>query len=129
MKPTIYTFNLSETRLAKLRFICFKLGILVKPVPPERFDHHIATIIGLSEPETEPSTNTFADEMLLFHHLSDHQLNQFLVTCKQQRFAPVALKAIVTPDNSTWTAVELHAELTQERQAVLKGETADHQEE
>lgn len=128
MRPTIFAFNLNENRLTKLRFICFKLGILIKPVPPERFDHHIASIIGLSEPEAEPSTNSFDDEMLLFHCLSDHQLNTFLATCKQQRFAPVALKAVVTPDNSTWTAVELHAELQQERQAVLKGETADHKE-
>lgn len=128
MRPTIFTFNLNENRLTKLRFICFKLGILVNPIPPERFDHHIATLVGLSEPETEPSVNSFDDEMLLFHNLSDHQLNTFLTTCKQQRFAPVALKAVVTPDNSTWTAVELHAELRQERQAVLKGETADHKE-
>ena len=127
MRPTIYTFNLNESRLTKLRFICFKLGLLVKPIPPERFDHHIASLIGLCEPETEASANTFGDEMLLFHNLSDYQLNTFLATCKQQRFAPVALKAIVTPDNTAWTAVELHAELWQERQAVLQG-TTTHEE-
>ena len=127
MRPTIYTFNLNESRLTKLRFICFKLGLLVKPVPPERFDHHIASLIGLCEPETEASANTFDDEMLLFHNLSDYQLNTFLATCKQQRFAPVALKAIVTPDNTAWTAVELHAELWQERQAVMQG-TTTHEE-
>ena len=127
MKPTIYTFNLNENRLTKLRFICFKLGLLVKPIPPERFDHHIASLIGLCEPETEASANTFDDEMLLFHNLSDYQLNTFLATCKQQRFAPVALKAIVTPDNTAWTAVELHAELWQERQAVMQG-TTTHEE-
>ena len=127
MKPTILTFNLNENRLAKLRFICFKLGILVKPVPQDRFDHHIASLIGQCEPETEPGRNTFSDEMLLFHNMSDHQLDQFLATCKQQRFAPVALKAIVTPDNTAWTAVELHAELWQERQAVMRG-TTTHEE-
>lgn len=129
MKPAVFTFNLNENRLAKLRFICFKLGLLVRPVPPAQFDHHIAAIVGLAGPEAEPSANTFADEMLLFHNLSDHQLNQFLTACRQQRFAPVALKAVVTPDNAAWTAVELHAELWQERQAVLSGQTADHKEE
>ena len=127
MKPTILTFNLNENRLTKLRFICFKLGLLVKVVPLERFDHHIASLIGLCEPETEPGRNTFSDEMLLFHNLSDYQLNTFLAACKQQRFAPVALKAIVTPDNVAWTAVELWIELYQERQAVMKG-TAAHEE-
>ena len=33
MRPTILTFNLNETRLSKLRFLCMKLGLLVKPVP------------------------------------------------------------------------------------------------
>ena len=127
MRPTIFTFNLNESRLTKLRFICFKLGLLVKVVPPERFDHHIASLIGLCEPETEPGRNTFSDEMLLFHNMSDYQLNQLLTICKQQRFAPAALKAIVTPDNVAWTAVELHAELWQERQAVMQG-TTTHEE-
>ena len=128
MKPTIFTFNLTESRLTKLRFICFKLGILVKSIPPERHDHHIASIIGQCEPETELSVNHFEDEMLLFHNMSDYQLNQLLTTCKQQRFAPVALKAIVTPDNCAWTAMELWIELHQEREAILHGETADHKE-
>ncbi len=127
MRPTILTFNLSDARLAKLRFICMKLGILVRPVPAEKFDHHIASLVGLHEPETEPSVHTFPDEMLLFHNLSDAQLNRFLQTCKQQRFAPVALKAVVTPTNVTWTPVELCAELWRERKALLRGETADHE--
>ena len=29
MRPTILTFNLSETRLSKLRFLCMKLGLAV----------------------------------------------------------------------------------------------------
>ena len=123
MRPAIYTFNLSEARLSKLRFICFKLGILVNPIPTERQDHHIATLVGLSDPESDPGQNTFPDEMLLFHNLSDYQLNQFLTACKQQRFAPVALKAVVTPTNLSWTAVKLWAELCQERAAILKGDT------
>ena len=128
MKPTILTFNLNENRLSKLRFICFKLGILVKPVPPEQHGCRISALIGLSEPETEPTQDSFSEEMLLFHNLSDHQLNQFFSACKQQRFAPVALKAVATPHNVSWTAGELCAELKQERQAVLQGGTTAHEE-
>ena len=34
-RPMILTFNLSGARLAKLRFLCMKLGIALKDVPEE----------------------------------------------------------------------------------------------
>lgn len=49
-------------------------------------------------------------------------------TAKQMRFAPVALKAILTPTNAEWTPLQLRDELKQEREAILRGETADHEE-
>ena len=38
----------------------------------------------------------------------------------------VALKAILTPTNAEWSPAQLCQELKQEREAVLKGGTADH---
>ena len=55
-------------------------------------------------------------------------LNRFLQTARQMRFAPVALKAILTPTNAEWTPLQLRDELKQEREAILRGETADHEE-
>lgn len=127
MKPTILTFNLNEARLSKLRFLCMKLGVAVKPVPAEDWNQPVSVLCGLSAPVEAAPAEAFPEEMLIFCHMDNGQVNRFLTTCRQMRFAPVALKAILTPTNAEWTPVQLHAELRQERQAVLKGETADHE--
>ncbi len=128
MRPTILTFNLSDARLSKLRFLCMKLGLAVKPVPAEDLCQPISALCGLSERAETAPAEAFSEEMLVFCHMDNAQVNRLLQTARQMRFAPVALKAILTPTNAGWTPVQLCAELQQERQAVLQGETATHEE-
>ncbi len=128
MRPTILIFNLSEARLSKLRFLCMKLGLTVKVVPAEDFSQPLAALCGLSDRVDAASAEAFPEEMLVFCHMDNALVNRFLQTAKQMRFAPVALKAILTPTNAEWTPVQLCQELKQEREAVLRGQTADHEE-
>ena len=125
-RPTILTCHFSDARLSKLRFICMKLGLAVKPVPAEELCQPIGALCGLSERIEAAPAEDFAEELLIFCHMDNAAVNRFLTTAKQLRFAPVALKAILTPTNAAWTPVRLCAELKQEREAVLKGGSADH---
>ena len=127
MRPTILTFNLNENRLSKLRFICMKLGLAVRPVPAEECCQPISALCGLSAPADAAPAEAFSEEMLIFCHMDNAQVNRFLQTARQMRFAPVALKAILTPTNAAWTPAQLCAELKQERQAVMQG-TTTHEE-
>ena len=127
MRPTILTFNLTEARLSKLRFLCMKLGANVKAVPAEDFCQPISALCGLSEPAETAPAEAFAEEMLIFCHMDNAQVNRFLQTARQMRFAPVALKAILTPTNAEWTPAQLCQELKDERAAVMQG-TTTHEE-
>ena len=127
MRPTILTFNLNENRLSKLRFLCMKLGLTVKPVPAEAFCQPISALCGLPEPVEASPADNFPEEMLVFCHMDNALVNRFLQTAKQMRFAPVALKAILTPTNAAWTPAQLCAELKDERAAVMQG-TTTHEE-
>ncbi len=127
MRPTILTFNLSDARLSKLRFLCMKLGVAVKPVPAEDCCQPIGALCGLADRVEASPADAFPEEMLIFCHMDNTAVNRFLQTAKQMRYAPVALKAILTPTNANWTPVQLCQELQEERAAVLKGETADHE--
>ena len=127
MRPTILTFNLSDARLSKLRFLCMKLGLMVKPVPAEDCCQPISALCGLSNPADAAPAEAFSEEMLVFCHMDNAAVNRFLQTAKQMRFAPVALKAILNPTNAAWTPAQLCAELRQERQAVMQG-TTTHEE-
>ena len=126
MRPMILTFNLSDARLAKLRFLCMKLGVAVRPVPAEECNQPIGALCGLAEPTDAPAGDAFPEEMLVFCHMSDAQVNRFLQTAKQLRFAPVALKAVLTPTNAEWSPARLCAELRQERAAILRGGRTEH---
>ena len=53
-RPTILAFNLPDARLSRLRFLCMKLGTLVKPVPAEDFNQPLAALAGLTERTAEP---------------------------------------------------------------------------
>ena len=128
MKPTILTFHFAPDRLSKLRFLCMKLGVAVKAVPAADLGQPISALCGLSEPVEAAPAEDFPGEMMIFCHMDNAQVNRFLMTCKQMRFAPVDLKAILTPTNASWTPKQLYDELRQEREAILHGETADHKE-
>ena len=128
MKPTILTFNFSDARLSKLRFLCMKLGVVVKAVPAAEACQPISALCGLSEPAAPSSAEEFSEEMLVFCHMDNSQVNRFLQTCRQMRYAPVDLKAILTPTNAEWTPAQLRNELKLEREAILRGETAEHDE-
>lgn len=127
MRPTILTFNLTDARLSKLRFLCMKLGLAVKPVPTEDCCQPLSVLCGLSDPADAAPAEAFSEEMLVFCHMDNAQVNRFLQTAKQMRFAPVALKAILTPTNAAWTPARLCAELKDERAAVMQG-TTTHEE-
>jgi len=127
MRPTILTFNLTDARLSKLRFLCMKLGLMVKPVPAEDCCQPISALCGLSDPADAAPAEAFPEEMLVFCHMDNAAVNRFLQTAKQMRFAPVALKAILTPTNAAWTPAQLCAELKDERAAVMQG-TTTHEE-
>ena len=127
MRPTILAFNLNENRLTKLRFLCMKLGVAVKPVPAEDFCQPISALCGLSEPVEASPAEAFAEEMLIFCHMDNALVNRFLQTAKQMRFAPVALKAVLTPTNAEWTPVQLCRELKDERAAVMQGTTTNEE--
>ena len=127
MRPTILTFNLNDARLSKLRFLCMKLGVMVKAVPAEDFSQPIGALCGLSDRAEADVTDAFPEEMLVFCHMDNAAVNRFLQTAKQMRYAPVALKAILTPTNAAWTPAQLCRELKDERAAVIQGNTAAHE--
>ena len=123
MRPTILTFNLTDARLSKLRFLCMKLGLTVKPVPAEDCCQPISALCGLTDPSEATPAEAFPEEMLIFCHMDNAQVNRLLQTARQMRFAPVALKAILTPTNAAWTPAQLCRELKDERAAVMQGES------
>lgn len=121
-RQTILACNLSDARLSKLRFLCMKLGVLVKAVPAEDFAQPVGALCGVLERTEAADDDSFTDEMIVFCHMDHPAVNRFLQTAKQLRVPPFPLKAVLTPTNAGWSAVQLHAELKAEREAIMKGD-------
>lgn len=128
-RPTILAFNLSDFRLNKLRFLCMKLGTLVKPVPQEEWNQPLSVLCGLKQPEEAASAEPFTEEMIVFCQMDNALVNRFIQTARQQRIPPFPLKAILTPTNADWTPARLCQELKEEHAAMQRGNTAHHKEE
>ena len=54
-------------------------------------------------------------ELIIFSGLSDETVDRFLEEYKRSGIEPVALKAVVTPTNISWSIYELVCELEKER--------------
>ena len=136
-RPMILAYSLTADRLNRLRFLCMKLGVLVKAVPAADFAQPIGALCGVSErvecpevaevpdvpvaPDAPVAPDVPVGEMIVFCHMSDVQVDRFLQTARQMRVPPFPIKAILTPTNAAWSAPQLYQELTQERQAIRQG--------
>lgn len=124
-RPTILAYNLPEARLSKLRFLCMKLGLLVKAVPLADYAQPIGALCGVSERLEAPGdTAPLPGEMIVFCHMDNRGVDRFLKTARQLRIPAFPIKAMLTPANAAWSAPQLYAELAQERAAIQSGSAA-----
>jgi len=126
MKPMILVFNIPADKLAKLRFTCMRLGIQVRPVEAAEYGQPIGALCGMAEITDVPAPEeTFTEDMLVMANFTTQLANRLLAALKQGRL-PIRLKAVVTPTNAAWNPVQLHKELTAEREAIARGKEAEH---
>lgn len=116
----------NEAKRLKIGFAARKLGIAVRSVEPEAFSQPIGCLLGLEDfsPADAPS-EYFEAEILLMHNLSSQQFTGFLDALRRNR-TPVALKAVVTEDNVSWSSAALCRELQKEHEALKRAGKSVH---
>ncbi|MGI6183952.1 MAG: DUF3783 domain-containing protein [Candidatus Fimadaptatus sp.] len=122
----ILAFNIQPEKLGKLRMLCARVKARLRPVSAEEYSLTLSDIIAGSAPapDAAPVDESFDEEMLVMAGISGAQLNLFLQDFKRFGIAPIALKAMLTATNSGWTPVQLHSELSAEREAFARGMSA-----
>lgn len=104
-----------------------KLGLRIRTVSPDAFTLPLGRLLGLSEyAEAAPLEGApFTQEMLIFHELTEPQLDAFLAEIR--RAGGVRLKAVVTPTNAAWCISALYHELEAEHAAIQQQRQAHEQ--
>lgn len=125
MIPVLFLYNLDNPKGAKIRRTCLPLGIRTRLVPPQAHTLTLEELIG-GAPAMDDGAPGFSDELLLMVDFTSSQIDALLQGFRRARIAPVALKAVLTPTNRSWTSVQLHQELLREHEAVQQGRRAEH---
>ena len=81
------------------------------PLPP------LEDLLGRSE-EKATVEEEFSDPMLVFCNLPHEKLDHLLTAMGRAGLPRIALKAMLTPTNRTWTSQQLWTELRREHEAM-----------
>ena len=123
----VLLYNISDdAKRQKIALTAWKLGIDARRVAPEDFAHPIGYLLSLEgfSPSAEAAP-PFDTEMLLMHDLSSAQFSAFLDALRRSR-ATVALKAVATEHNVSWSSAALCHELQQEHEAMRRAGKSVH---
>ena len=116
----VLLYNLKDTgKRMGVKLCLFRLGISCRDVPPEDFGHPLGYL--LAQPGFAPAAaeEGFDDEMMVLYDLPSALLNSLLDALRVAR-VPVALKAVVTEHNISWSSARLHRELAAEHEAMSR---------
>ena len=117
----VLEYNISQSRLQKLRFALMKSGLKSRAVKKAEYGQSLGYLAGIEGYEEIPNADgrDFSDEMLVLCGLSDRQIGVLLPTLRNAGVS-VSLKAALTETNAGWSSSQLREELIREREAFEK---------
>ena len=114
---TVLMYNCNDEQWAKLRQIFLMLRVRIRPVEADQYGLTLEDLLGRSEEES-PVEEEFSDPMLVFCNLPHEKLDHLLTAMGRAGLPRIALKAMLTPTNRTWTSQQLWTELRREHEAM-----------
>ena len=114
---TVLMYNCDDEQWAKLRQIFLMLRVRIRPVEADQYGLTLEDLLGRSE-EKAPVEEEFSAPMLVFCNLPHEKLDHLLTAMGRAGLPRIALKAMLTPTNRTWTSQQLWTELRREHEAM-----------
>ena len=112
----VLMFNIKKSKAVKIKVLCRKFFM-------EAFGCKISYLLGMSEYREGAENSDFSEEMLYLADINGGLLSVFLDQLKRKK-ASVGLKAVKTETNVNFTPYELYNEISAEREAIARGESA-----
>ena len=117
-RPTVLFYDpAGEAWGSKIRRVCAVQGLRLRPLSPADLGHTVLALAqGHSAEEEPPEAEPVDEPILIFCHLTSHQLDSLLKALRKEGIPRACLKAVLTASNSQWTLRALYDELCQERE-------------
>lgn len=125
--------------VAKLKGVLIRMGIRIKNISPEQINQKVGYLAGMpgftetvedaSQREeklsqSEEEALSIPEEMLVMKNFTSRRIDELLTNFRKAGVPKIALKAVITEQNSQWTFYQLYGELKSEH-AAMSGEAAD----
>lgn len=121
MSPRVLAFNIrDDQKISQLNILSIRLNFSLSVIPPERQGCLIRDLLS-GAPSSPAPVRPFRDEMLVMADFDHADLN-FLLNELIRTGQRISLKAVATPTNIHWTAVQLHQQLLAEARS-MQGKT------
>jgi len=120
MSPKVLAFNIAdEKKINQLNILSVRLNFSLSMVPRQQQGCLLRNLLA-GTPGSPAPGKPFSDEMLVLAEFDHADLN-FLLNELIRTGQQVRLKAVATPTNLQWTAVQLHRQLLAEAGAMQPG--------
>ena len=116
--PVVLLYHTPEGVLKRLTPLLRQQGISVRVIRKELYTVPLEMLLGLKQPDKilqNPGIE-LPEPMLVMHGFSSEGVDSVLKLLRENQIR-IDLKAVTTPTNLSWTALQMFAELQREREA------------
>lgn len=152
LKEMVLYYNPDQSPYAaKLKGVLVRMGIRIKNITPEQTGELVGTLAGMPGfaereelwkqaiaqkeskelAENEGDQNTadqssipqIPEEILVMKNFTGRRIDELLLNLRKAGVPKIALKAVITEQNSRWTFYQLYEEIKKEHLAMTAAET------
>ena len=119
--PVVLLYHTPEGVLKRLTPLLRQQGISVRVIRKELYTVPLEMLLGLKQPDKilqNPGIE-LPEPRLVMHGFSSEGVDSVLKLLRENQIR-IDLKAVTTPTNLSWTALQMFAELQREREAFRK---------
>ena len=116
-KSMVLYYVQDEKKRIQMEVLCMSMSIGTKQLKPSDLNTQVGTLIGAKNIEPlDPAKEAKAPAIFCMPSgIPDKKLDEFLFSYKKVGMTPTKLKAVITPQNASWSLYHLIRELSMER--------------
>ena len=115
---------------AKLKGVLVRMGIRIKNITPEQTGELVGTLAGmpgfaadLTDTVDQNPIPQIPEEILVMKNFTGRRIDELLLNLRKAGVPKIALKAVITEQNSRWTFYQLYEEIKKEHLAMTAAES------
>lgn len=119
--PVVLLYHTPENVVKQLTPLLHQIGIMVRVIRKELYTVPLEFLLGVKQPDKilqNPGIE-LPEPMMVMHGFTSEGVDTVLKLLREHQIR-MDLKAVTTPDNLSWTALQLFAELQKERETFRK---------